>query len=198
MMLFGFEGGRRFLGGRAQWTDWRLPIVGCRACPWWSRGGRRGGGEGDTILCSVSRIIIICYWWHHRCSDKYVCMCIFSSFFPPQQFLSHQPLAAAQSVTLLSLVAWRTNSRSFPKCLQMTHQVRGVFFSFYLLLLELAFHHMEFVGEGGNGCLFVFCPSETGGGSSHNSPDLSGNRLRPVCAFFTFFWLYSCASFLKW
>lgn len=49
MGLFCSGGGWWVLGGRAEWTDRRLPIIGGRAPPRW-RGGGRGG---QIVYCTV-------------------------------------------------------------------------------------------------------------------------------------------------
>lgn len=150
MGLFCFGGGWWFLGGRAEWTDRRLPIIGGRARPWW-----RGGGEkGETVCCMVSwiilcnfsrcwgykyikfyptypltlaQLILLFVYWLTRPLLWYVRIYVFSSLSPPQPCLpslllsqSHRTLAAVQHLALLPLAAWRTNSRSFLQGLQTT------------------------------------------------------------------------------
>lgn len=48
--MFFFSGGWRFSGGRAEWTDWCLPVIGGRAHTWWRGGEETGGGENGMSV----------------------------------------------------------------------------------------------------------------------------------------------------
>lgn len=203
MGMLWFTGGWWVLGGRAEWTDRCLPIVGGRARPCW----RGGGGGGETVF-SVCKSWLFYLWmlqisrntksFVYLFSDWVCCSShihLFSSLSPPPPCLpslppprSPQTLAAVQSSALPPLAVWRTNSGSFLRILQTTQRVSGVKLSSSLSRVSVSVSASipQSVFPPWNvsvKVVMVVCvsvvPSETGG-SSHNSPALSRSRPRPV------------------
>lgn len=123
-----FVGGWWFLGGRAERTDWCLPVAGGGACTW----GRRGGG-GETGEGSETGFPGLFPKWSSKSWHfLFICDYIFSSLCPPLLYLPSLPrspsphhLAVVQHPMLLPLVVWRTNSSSYLQDLLTTQQVNG-------------------------------------------------------------------------